>query len=316
MCSGDKATVVPETSVDGDEPNESNPFNTKNVSLLEYKTDNFVSPSKVYLLGTAHISKESTDDVRALIDAVKPDCVVLELCRSRKGLLAMRKTEVPSFADMVKLYKEGRQPLWGILYSWTLAQLGSKMEVMPGEEFRVAYEAAADLGAHVVLGDRPVQVTLKRTWAALTVREKVKFLWEVIALGSFSMSAEDLKKMVEELKDTDMITQAIKELGQEFPSLVRPLITERDLYLVHSLRQVAANYQVVVGVVGAGHCPGIRDNWTEEIDVDELVRLPPEDESSLLVAAAYEWRWSIAATVAVAAGVGTTLLIISRRRWR
>jgi pheromone shutdown protein TraB len=32
------------------------------------------------------------------------------------------------------------------------------MELTPGEEFRVASESASEIGAEVVLGDRPIQV--------------------------------------------------------------------------------------------------------------------------------------------------------------
>ena len=39
-------------------------------------------------------------------------------------------------------------------------------------------------------------------------------------------------------QETDAITAAIKELGQDFPSLLEPLIFERDLYMVHSLRSI------------------------------------------------------------------------------
>eukprot|EP00242_Pyramimonas_sp_CCMP2087_P016096 CAMPEP_0198220520 /NCGR_PEP_ID=MMETSP1445-20131203/79379_1 /TAXON_ID=36898 /ORGANISM="Pyramimonas sp., Strain CCMP2087" /LENGTH=282 /DNA_ID=CAMNT_0043898315 /DNA_START=113 /DNA_END=958 /DNA_ORIENTATION=- len=262
----------------------------KNVSLLEYtdpKWDASQKPSKVYILGTSHVSRDSPDEARALIQAVKPDCVVLELCISRKGLLATVPPKSPTLSEMVKLYKAGKLPLWGVIFSMAQVQVGSKMELTPGEEFRVASESASEIGAEVVLGDRPIQATLKRTWAALSVREKCRFIWEL--MGSFSISAEELEKMVEELKESDMVTQAMKELARDFPSLWHPLITERDLYLVHSLQQAAKKHKVVVGVVGAGHCAGIREHWTSEIDVAELVRLPPEDERSLIVAAAYEW---------------------------
>ena len=45
---------------------------------------------RVYLVGTAHFSQESNEDVAAVIQAVKPDIVVLELCKvsgKRKCLL-------------------------------------------------------------------------------------------------------------------------------------------------------------------------------------------------------------------------------------
>jgi pheromone shutdown protein TraB len=71
-------------------------------------------------------------------------------------------------------------------------------------------------------------------------------------------SGEDLKKTVEALKDTDALTQALRELSVEFPSLLRPLIHERDEFMVMQLRMMGRRPGVenVVAVVGAGHCRG------------------------------------------------------------
>ena len=44
---------------------------------------------------------------------------------------------------------------------------------------------------------------------------------------------------MEQLKDTDALTQALKELAGDFPSLLRPLIHERDEFMVARLRSMA-----------------------------------------------------------------------------
>ncbi|KAK4283138.1 hypothetical protein QN277_000123 [Acacia crassicarpa] len=44
----------------------------------------FVEPEAIWLLGTTHISKESAMEVERVVQAVKPDNVVVELCRSRR----------------------------------------------------------------------------------------------------------------------------------------------------------------------------------------------------------------------------------------
>jgi pheromone shutdown protein TraB len=54
--------------------------------------------------------------------------------------------------------------------------------------------------------------------------------------------------------------QAINEFGKIFPGMVRPLMTERDLYLSYMLYEQATRMQegsVMVAVVGAGHVPGV-----------------------------------------------------------
>lgn len=72
-----------------------------------------------------------------------------------------------------------------------------------------------------------------------------------------------------------MLTAAIQELGQKIPSLIAPLLTERDMFMVHIMRQLASRARTVVAVVGAGHLPGIAAQWEEEIDVDTICALPP-----------------------------------------
>ena len=47
-------------------------------------------------------------------------------------------------------------------------------------------------------------------------------------------------------------------LVQEFPSLIKPLLTERDQFMTFMLRKLAGRADVVVAVVGAGHLQGIR----------------------------------------------------------
>jgi hypothetical protein len=44
----------------------------------------FVEPEAIWLVGTSHISQESVVDVERVVRAVKPDNVVVELCRSRQ----------------------------------------------------------------------------------------------------------------------------------------------------------------------------------------------------------------------------------------
>ena len=39
--------------------------------------------NEVYLIGTAHVSKKSAEEVRDVIQAVRPDTVFVELCEKR-----------------------------------------------------------------------------------------------------------------------------------------------------------------------------------------------------------------------------------------
>ena len=123
----------------------------------------------------------------------------------------------------------------------------------------------------MALGDREVQCTMVRLWAALSTKERLHFVWLMLQLGLFMPSKEKLKEEVEALKNKDALTEAFESLVEELPSLLRPLIHERDEYMVAQLRAISGFPGVtnVVAVVGAGHVQGIKDKWEAEIDVEE-----------------------------------------------
>lgn len=102
---------------------------------------------------------------------------------------------------------------------------------------------------------------MARLWEALSGWEKVRLLAHLSWAGLSMLEAEAMKAEIESLKETDSLTQAIREFGKAFPGLVRPLLTERDLYMTCVLRRLAAHATTVVAVVGAGHLPGIRYLW-------------------------------------------------------
>ncbi|EOX99165.1 TraB family protein isoform 2 [Theobroma cacao] len=110
----------------------------------------------VYLVGTAHVSQESCREVEAVISFLKPQVVFLELCSSRVAVLTPQNLKVPTMGEMIDMWKK-KHNMFGILYSWFLAKVASKLEVFPGSEFRVAFEEAMKYGGKVILGDRPVQ---------------------------------------------------------------------------------------------------------------------------------------------------------------
>lgn len=164
----------------------------------------------------------------------------------------------PDLAAALAEVRAGRATPFQAVYSWLLARVSQSLEVMPGEEFRAALGAAQRVGAQVVLGDRPVSVTLARLWEALSGWEKARLIGHLLWTGTSLLEADSLRAEIEALKETDALTEAIREFGKTFPGLIRPLLTERDLYMTHVLQRLAANATTVVAVVGAGHLPGIR----------------------------------------------------------
>ena len=90
-----------------------------------------------------------------------------------------------------------------------------------------------------MLGDRPVDITIKRVWQGLTFLEKTRLILQLLVTGITMPSAKELRNMVENLrKQTDLVSEAVFELGKSFPWIVESLIDERDQYMVIGLREV------------------------------------------------------------------------------
>ncbi|MEE4601975.1 MAG: TraB domain-containing protein, partial [Desulfobacteraceae bacterium] len=72
--------------------------NAKMVHHLEY------DDKQVILVGTAHVSKESAEQVTRVIQEESPDTVCVELCQSRYQ--SIRQKERWQETDIVKIIKE------------------------------------------------------------------------------------------------------------------------------------------------------------------------------------------------------------------
>ncbi|GAB4825136.1 hypothetical protein Ancab_008012 [Ancistrocladus abbreviatus] len=236
----------------------------------------------VYLVGTAHVSQESCREVQAVISFLKPQAVFLELCSSRVAILTLGDLKVPTMSEMIDMWKK-KQNLFGIIYSWFLAKVADKLEVLPGSEFRVAFEEARKYGSRVILGDRPVQVTLRRTWGKMPLWHKTKLLYSFLFQAFFLPSPEDLNKMLKEMDDVDMLTLVIQEMSKEFPTLMETLVNERDRYMSSTLLRVASEHSSVVAVVGKGHLQGIKKHWKQPVEVNELLEIPSKSSTAMAI---------------------------------
>ncbi|KAM1059333.1 hypothetical protein ACFX13_024671 [Malus domestica] len=229
----------------------------------------------VHLVGTAHVSVESCREVEAVISYLKPQVVFLELCSSRVTALTPQNLKVPTMGEMIEMWKK-KHNAFGIVYSWFLAKVSSRLEVFPGAEFRVAYEEAMKYGGRVILGDRPVQITIRRTWAKMPLWHKIKLLYSLLFQAVFLPSPDALNNMLKEMDDVDMLTLVIQEMSKEYPTLMETLVHERDQYMSSTLLRIASENRSVVAVVGKGHLQGIKKHWQQPVVVKDLLVIPSE----------------------------------------
>lgn len=263
---------------------EENPKLPETVTLLTTPEG-----SKVYLVGTAHFSLSSQEDVAATIKAIQPDVVMVELCKSRVNILSLDEKTVLEESKNMNLEKmraavKQNGLIQGVMYLLLLsmsAHLTKQLGMAPGGEFRRAFSEAKKVpGCLVQLGDRPIQITLQRALSSLSWWQKLRLAWYMLTCKE-PISKEE----VEKCKKRDLLEEMLAEMTGEFPALSRVFVKERDVYLAYSLKLAASPITsspttTVVGVVGIGHVPGIVENWDKvtESDILPILKIP---ESSL-----------------------------------
>ncbi|MEL7061415.1 MAG: TraB/GumN family protein, partial [Acidobacteriota bacterium] len=151
-------------------------------------------------------------------------------------------------------------------------KLGAELGVTPGAELLEAAQVAEQLDIPIALCDRDVRVTLRRAIAATPFFRRLLLLSETLVtlFESPEVSEEDLA----ELRDQDVLSEMMQELGRRHPSLKRVLIDERDEYLAERIR--AADGESIVAVVGAGHLQGIVEalEARRKVDLEALDVVP------------------------------------------
>jgi pheromone shutdown-related protein TraB len=240
---------------------------------------------EIKLIGTAHISRESIEEVKKIICEEKPDMVCVELDQGRYN--SITQNDNWEKLDLSKVFKEGKGFL--LIANLVLAsfqrRLGNELGVKPGEEMKIAVETAAELGIPHSLCDREVQVTLRRAWARCGLWSKSKLLASLLASA---FTTEKLSSQeIENLKNRSELDGMMNELAEYLPGVKETLIDERDRYLAAkiwaSAPPAAENgaKQKIAAVIGAGHMDGIKTHLEklslaeETADVSELDKIPP-----------------------------------------
>ncbi len=228
-------------------------------------------PSKtVYLVGTAHVSRESVLDVRHTVELVKPDCICVELCQARYR--NMTSDDDWKQMDLFRVVREKRSSLLlaQLLMSGFYKKIGSKLGVKPGAEMLEGVEQARKTGVRLVPADRDIQITLKRVWGHLGFWTKIKLIAEMLAGVMFSGEIDE--ELIEKIKERDQLESLMEEFSGKIPGVRERLIDERDTYIAQKIREAPG--ETVVAVVGAGHCSGIESKIHSDHDLRPLLELP------------------------------------------
>ena len=231
---------------------------------------------KITLVGTAHVSKESVDEVIETINNINPDCVAVELDEKRAE--SIKNPTRYSQLDLVKVFKrkEGFMLLANLMLSSYQRRMGLNAGVKPGDEMIAAMNVADEKKIRCTLVDRPIQITLKRAWGKNSFWGKCKLLATLLS-SAFSKEEIDPEE-IEKLKERNEMDSMMEELSDYMPVIKEVLIDERDRYLASKIWDSEGNN--IVAVLGAGHLPGVKAHLEKlgaaniSSNVKELEALP------------------------------------------
>ena len=231
-----------------------------------------IKDKEIILIGTAHVSKASAEQVKEVIEMEQPDAVCVELDAERYQ--SIQDGNKWKDMDIFKVIKEKKAAL--LLINLAISSFQKRMAkqfgIEAGQEMIQGIESAKEAGAELVLADRNIQVTFSRIWGSIGLKGKSMLLMQIIAgiFSSESISEEEL----EEIKQQDTINAMLQEFTDHFPRLKKPLIDERDQYLAQKIKTAPGDK--VVAVLGAAHVSGIQKEIQKDHDLKQLTTKPPK----------------------------------------
>ena len=236
----------------------------------------FINGKEITIIGTAHISSESVEEVKQALLEIQPDTVAIELDDERyKSMTEKKNWQDMDIVDIIKKKKVGFLVAQMILSSYQ-RKIAQNLKLNVGEEMSTAIQYSKENHTKLLMIDRNIQTTLLRIWHNLGWFEKVKMLTELLS----SMFENDVKEEdIEALKQGDMLQSALTEISKQFPQIAETLIFERDRIMAYKLTH--AQGTKIVAVVGAAHLPGIQKNLLNNTPISDIMIVPKKKGGNL-----------------------------------
>lgn len=235
-----------------------------------------INGKEITIIGTAHISSESVEEVKQALLEIQPDTVAIELDDERyKSMTETKNWQDMDIVNIIKKKKVGFLVAQMILSSYQ-RKIAQNLKLNVGEEMSTAIQYSKVNHTKLLMIDRNIQTTLLRIWHNLGWFEKVKMLTELLS----SMFENDVKEEdIEALKQGDMLQSALSEISKQFPQIAETLIFERDRIMAYKLSYAHGNK--IVAIVGAAHLPGIQKNLSNTNSISDLMIVPKKKDGNL-----------------------------------
>jgi pheromone shutdown-related protein TraB len=254
---------------------------------------------EIVIVGTAHVSEKSIQDVTKAIEETKPDIVAVELCSARYGALTGHEEEkeikISELLSGSKLYFF----LVQMFLAYLQKKIGDELGVKPGSEMLAAIEIAQKTKARIALVDRDIGVTIQRFWSAMGIWEKVMLIGSLIPAA---LSLESKEIDIENITKDGIVSQMISEFRKISPGAASVLVDERDAYIARNLVQLSKEGRVLA-VVGAGHREDIARHLAHPEAIPDIEELKEKTAKKITVVKVF----GVAITLIILATLGLVL---------
>jgi len=235
---------------------------------------------EIILVATAHVLKQSADLIKKVIHEEQPDSVCVELDEERyQSIQNPRAWENTDIIQVIRSKKVGFLLANLILGSYQ-KRIAKGLDTIAGQEMLEGINSAKETGAQLVLADRSIKTTFTRIWRKLNLWDKGKLLFELL------LSSDDDKDMsnadVSKLLKTDVLASVTAQVRAQFPKIADILISERDQYIAHKIKEAPG--RKVVAVLGGAHVPGVKEEIFKTQDIAALSAVPPRNSASRVIA--------------------------------
>ena len=207
--------------------------------------------TRIKIIGSSHISKDSVNEVRQEADNFLPDIIAIELDKKRLSSL-FRKKEKQSFSDARKSLGIKGAAIITFL-SYVQNKLGKIVNTDPGSEMKEAVMIAKNKKLQLELIDQDIEITLQNLSNAISFRVIMRIIKDIITapFQKRKKIAIDLNKV----PDEDTIEMMIDEVKKQYPEIHKALIDDRNKIMAKRLYTLSREFpeKKILAVVGAGH---------------------------------------------------------------
>ncbi len=251
---------------------------------------------EIILIATAHVSKQSVELVKTVIDREQPDSICVELDEDRYQNIKNPKAWADT--DLVQVIKEKKVGfmLANLVLGSYQKKLAKQLDTNVGQEMIQGIKSAEETGANLVLADRSIQTTFMRIWRKMTLKEKFELLLNLFFALDDEEESEITDEEIANLLQKDMLEGAMANMKEEFPKIGDILLCERDQHLANKIKNAPG--KKIVAVLGGAHVAGVKEEIFKEQNMQEITTVPPAGKTAKVIG----WVIPIAIVVLIAYG--------------